>query len=120
MLTQDHMVSIHPYFKVSDGKMDEFTKLCDEAATLAATEPRCLYYGISFNGNEAFVREAYDGAEGVLAHVANVGPVLKQLLGISELTRVELHGTAEELEKLVEPLSSFNPTYFTLRCWARR
>jgi hypothetical protein len=43
-------------------------------------EPKCLYYGFSVNGDEVFCREAYDGGEGVLEHVANVGPLLKSAM----------------------------------------
>jgi predicted PurR-regulated permease PerM len=52
---------------------------------------------------------------GLLAHLANVDPVLKEVLGASEMTRLEVHGTEGELAKLREPLSSLRPTYFTLR-----
>lgn len=114
MATQDRSVSVHPYFKVNDGKMDAFKQLCERFVATTGTEPACLYYGFSFNGDEAFCREAYDGAEGALAHLANVGALLQEALTISSLTRLEVHGAAGELAKLQAPLAAFNPTYFTL------
>ena len=120
MATPDRSVSIHPYFKVPDGKLDEFKELCEQFVAVAATEPKCLYYGFSFNGNEVHCREAYEGADGALAHLANVGALLQVALTIAAITRLEIHGVEEELAKLREPLAAFNPTYFTLQYGIRR
>ena len=112
--TKDRVVSIHPYFRVSDGKMHEFKKLCEQFISTTAQEPACLYYGFSFNGDDVHCREAYEGAEGLLAHLANVGALLKETFKIAQVTRLEVHGIAEELTKLKKPLSTLAPTYFTL------
>jgi quinol monooxygenase YgiN len=118
--TNDRVVSIHPYFKVSDGKMDEFKDFCEQFISITAQEPKCLYYGFSFNGDTVHCREAYEDAEGLLAHLADVGPLLKEALKIAQVTRLEVHGVAEELAKLTGPLSSLGPTYFTLEYGIRR
>ena len=118
--TNDRVVSIHPYFRVSDGKMDEFKHLCEQFTSLTAQEPKCLYYGFSFNGDTVHCREAYQDAEGLLAHLANVGEILKHVFTIAQVTRLEVHGIPEELAKLAEPLSPLAPTYFTLEYGIRR
>lgn len=118
--TKDKVVSIHPYFRVSEGKMDEFKDLCEQFMSVTAQEPKCVYYGFSFDGYNVHCREAYDDAEGLLAHLDNVGALLKQVLKIAQLTRLEVHGIAEELTKLNEPLSALAPTYFTLEYGMRR
>ena len=118
--TNDRVVSIHPYFRVSDGKMNEFKVLCEQFVSITAQEPKCLYYGFSFNGDDVHCREAYADAEGLLAHLANVGDVLKEVFKIAQITRLEVHGVAEELAKLREPLSALDPTYFTLEYGIRR
>lgn len=100
--------------------MDEFKRLCQEFLSLVITEPKCLYFGFSFNGDEVFCREAFDGAEGVLEHLANVTALLKDLFAIAQITRLEIHGVDEELSKLRQPLSDFSPTYFTLLYGMRR
>ena len=87
---------------------------------MTAREPKCLYYGFSFHGNDVHCREAYDDAEGLLAHLTNVGALLDRALQLAEVTRVEVHGVAEELSKLTERLSSLAPTYFTLEFGIRR
>jgi quinol monooxygenase YgiN len=113
-------VSIHPYFRVADGKMGEFKDCCEQFIALTAQEPKCLYYGFSFNGDHVYCREAYEDAEALLAHLANVDAVLKDALNISQLTRLEIHGIAEELAKLKGPLAALGPAYFALEYGIRR
>jgi hypothetical protein len=56
--------------------------------------------------------EAYVGAEGLLRHLDNVGPVLSEFLKLAEVVRVEVHGAVAELAKLKGPLKSLNPEWF--------
>ena len=118
--TNDRVVSIHPYFHVADGKLDQFKILCERFLSITAHEPKCLYYGFSFHANDVHCREAYEGAEGLLTHLQNVDAVLKEALTISQISRLEIHGVAEELAKLTEPLAGLAPTYFTLEYGIRR
>jgi hypothetical protein len=60
----------------------------------------------------AFCREAYVGAEGVLAHLGNVGELLGKFLELSDLARLEVHGPASEIEKLRSPLADLNPDFY--------
>lgn len=120
MATQDRGVSLHPYFRVSDENLSTFKKFCEQFVSATASEPKCLYYGFSFNGNEVYCREGYEGAEGLLAHIANVRSLLGEVLKISEITRLEVHGAEDELAKLRGPLAELNPTYFTLEYGIRR
>ena len=113
-------MSVHPYYRVAEGRLDDFKRLCQQFVSLVRTEPKCVYYGFSFNGDEVCIREAYDGAEGLLEHVAKVAPLLPEALKIAQITRLEVHGAEEELAKLRTPLSDFNPTYFTLLYGIRR
>lgn len=120
MATQDSCVTIHPYFKVHAGKLDAFKALCERFVAQTSQEPKCQYYGFSFDGDQAHCREGYDDAEGLLAHLENVGPMLEEALGMAELTRLEIHGTDAELAKLRGPLVDLNPQYFTLEYGIRR
>lgn len=120
MATIDRSVSIHPYFKVADGKLDAFRELCEQFMAATEQEPKCLYYGFSFNGNEVHCREGYEDAQGLLAHLNNVGALLGEALKISELARLEIHGIEEEVAKLKGPLADISPTYFTLEYGIRR
>ena len=105
-------VSIHPYFKVHEGKLDAFKEKMKEFVARTNTEDTCLYYDFSVNDDVVFCREAYVGAAGVLKHLENVGSCIEEVLTFSELFRLELHGPAAELDQLREPLADLNPKFF--------
>ena len=120
MATQDKCCTIVPYFKIPRDQQDKFRNYCERFVTLTEKEPKCLYYGFSFHDGEAFCREGYADAEGVLAHLDNVGALLEEALTFVELTRLEIHGPEEELAKLRQPLAKLNPAFFTLEYGFRR
>ena len=66
MSTEDTCCTIVPYFRVADGRLNAFKELCQQFVGKAGGEPKCLYYGFSFCGNEAHCREGYADAEGAL------------------------------------------------------
>lgn len=114
MSTLSNFVSIHPYFKAHPGKLEEIKGSFPKFLEKTRTEEKNLFYEFTINGDEVFCREGYVGAEGALAHLDNVGALLAQALTIADLTRLEIHGPAEELEKLKAPLAHLNPTWFPL------
>lgn len=114
MATEDTCCTILPYFKVHDGKLPAFRSLCDQFVAKTRGEPACLYYGFSFDGDQVHCREGYANAEGLLAHLENVGPLLQEALQIADITRLEVHGPETELTKLRQPLAELNPQFFTL------
>ena len=109
-----NFVSLHPYFKVHPGKLDALKAAMPAFVDKTATEEKNLFYGFTINGDEIFCREGYIDAEGVLAHLDNVGALLAEALKIADLIRVELHGPARELDKLKGPLAHLNPAWFTV------
>lgn len=120
MATQDKCCTIVPYFKVHNGKLEAFKALCQQFVEKTSKEPKCLYYGFSFDGAHVHCREGYQDADGLLAHLKNVGPLLAEALKISDIARLEVHGPAEELAKLQEPLADLKPQFFTLEYGFRR
>ena len=114
MATQDECCSILPYFQIHSGKQEAFKELCERLVEKTKDESGCLFYGFSFDGDKAHCREAYKDADGLLTHLANVGTLIDEALLISDITRLEVHGTKDELEKLYDPLSDFNPEYWQL------
>jgi len=116
MSNQDTTCTIVPYFQIQDGKLDEVKSICAKMVEQTKTESLCHYYSFFFDDHTMFCREAYENAEGVLAHIENIGPLLGQVLELSEMTTLEVHGPAEELAKLKEPLAELSPRYFTLEC----
>ncbi len=78
-------------------------------AEKTATEKAMLFCEFSMNGDELFCREAYENAEGLLTHIENVGTLLAEVMKIADLTRIEVHDPAAELERLKKPLAHLNP-----------
>ena len=120
MATQDKCCTIVPYFKVPSENLQAFKKLSEAFVEKSSTEPKCLYYGFTFDGNEAHCREGYADAEGLLTHLDNVGALLQEALKIAEITRLEVHGPDAELAKLRAPLAAFKPQFFTLEFGFRK
>jgi quinol monooxygenase YgiN len=114
MSALSNFVSLHPYFKVHSGKLEAVKAGFPRFVEKTATEKENLFYGFTVNGDEILCREAYETADGVLAHLDNVGALLAEMLKSADLTRIEVHGPAAELEKLKKPLAHLNPSWFTL------
>ena len=79
---------------------------------LSASEPGCLHCAFSFNGSVAHCREGYDNAAAVLAHLETVGALLGEALKLSQLTKLEVHGPAADIDKLREPMAGLAPQFF--------
>ncbi|MDF1850861.1 MAG: hypothetical protein P1U85_08515 [Verrucomicrobiales bacterium] len=107
-------VSIHPYFKPHDGKLDEFIAGMEAFVERTSSEEKVLFYDFTVCDGVVFCREAYVGGEGALAHLANVDDLLKAALEISDLIRLEVHGAAAELDKMREPLADLPVDWFVL------
>ena len=114
MNTLSNFVSLHPYFKVHPGKLEAIKAAMPAFMEMTKTEEKNLFYEFSVNGDEIFCREGYVDAGGLLTHLDNVGPMLAEALKIADLTRLEVHGPAAELEKLKAPLAHLNPVWFEL------
>ena len=120
MPTDDKCCTIVPYFKIHAGKIQEFKALCAQFVEKTRSEPGCLYYGFSFDGDQAHCREGYRNADATIAHGQNVGDLLPELLKIADVVRFELHGPEAELVKLREPFADLKPQYFKLEYGFRR
>lgn len=116
MIHPENVVSIHPYFRVEPGKLEEARQLLRQMVARTSCEPANLYYDFTVNGDVVFCREAYSQAEGLLKHVENVGPVLAEFLKIAQVVRVEVHGAGSELDKLRGPLAHLKPEWFVFEC----
>ena len=120
MATTDTSVTLHPYFKVNPGKLDEFKQIVDQFVAKTRSEPKCIHYAFSFNGDEAFCREGYDDAAGLLAHLDNVGAIFQEALKLAQVTRFEVHAPASEIEKLRAPMAALNTQFWVLGDGFRR
>jgi len=120
----DTMVTLEPYFEVledgEDGKSnhegcmsytENFVKLTSKEAGVLTY---CFTSGVKGDKKVIHCREGYADAKSVLAHLANVDEVLKVMLKSAKITKLDVHGPAEELMKLVEPLKDLNPNFYEL------
>ena len=120
MQALDTCCTLVPYFEVNDGQLDAFKALGPQFVARTRSEPGCVHYAFSFNGNVAHCREGYDNAGAVLAHLENVGALLGEALKISKIVKLEVHGPAAELDKLRGPMAGLNPAWFALEEGFRR
>ena len=114
MKALSNFVSLHPYFKVHPGKLEAFKAGFPAFRGKTASEEKNLFYEFTVNGDEVFCREGYADAEGLLAHLENIGALLAEALKIADLIRLEVHGPASQLEKLRGPLAHLKPEWFVL------
>lgn len=107
-------VSIHPYFKVHPGQMAAAEALLPRFISRTESEEGVLWYEFTRCGDYVFCREGYRDGEAALIHLTNVDEILKEMLAISTLERLEFHGPAAELAKLKEPLKDLPVVWFEL------
>jgi len=112
----DKAVTIHPYFKVSDEKIQSFKRLAEDLIEITRGEMGCLFYGFTYSEGEAYCREGYKDAESLVSHLDNVSDLIQRLEGISELSRLEVHGPQEEIDKLREwpAIKKLSPKFYIL------
>lgn len=115
-----NLVTIHPYFKIHPGNEALADAVMEKFVATTTGEVDCLFYEFTVLGAEIFCREGYVGAAGVLHHLENIGAVLAEMLTISELSRLEFHGPAAELDLLRGPLGHLNAAFFVLKCGVPR
>ena len=116
----DNVVTLHPYFKVHADRLAEFKAAFPKFVERTKAEDKVLFYEFTVNGDEVFCREGYVGAAGAMAHLANVGDLLAEGLKIADLTRLEIHGPAAELDQMRGPLAAYKPAWFVREAGLRR
>tara|TARA_B100000941_G_scaffold241916_1_gene185636 strand:- start:91 stop:444 length:354 start_codon:yes stop_codon:yes gene_type:complete len=105
MSLETKMVSIHPYFEVKDGKMDQCIAILEEILQLTKSkEPDCLFFNITTCGSDkAFVREAYKDGAAASNHFKNMGHLIPKMFEVADI-KVQIHGPENEIEPLKEIL----------------
>ena len=117
MTEPDTCCTLVPYFKVNEGQLGAFKALTERFVAKTRSEPGCVHYAFSFDGDSVHCREGYDSAAALLAHLDNVGAILQEALKLAAITRLEVHAPAA---KLREPLAGLSPAFFTIESGFRR
>jgi quinol monooxygenase YgiN len=113
-MAADTLCTLVPYFKVKPGQLAAFKAGVPAFVERTKSEKGCAHYAFSFDGDAAHCREGYDDAAALLAHLDNVGALLQEALKIADITRLEVHGPAVELDKLRGPMAALKPQFFVL------
>jgi quinol monooxygenase YgiN len=111
----DRTCTAMPYFEIPARHLEQFKTFCDAFIAKTAQEPKCLYYGFSFNGSQAHCRETYVDAQGLLDHLGNIAELNRAAFHLASIVRYEVHGPREELDKLREPLAFMKPLFFEVQ-----
>lgn len=115
-----NLVTVHPYFKVHPGMETEARAVMEKFIGKTRSEKDCLFYEFTVLGDQVFCREGYAGAAATLHHLENVVAVVAEMLTLSDLIRLEIHGPAAEIDPLREPLAHLSPAFFVLCCGIER
>jgi quinol monooxygenase YgiN len=86
-------------FNINSGKLDDFTKLANEAIeAVRSNEPDMKSYQWFFNADKTacFVNEYHTSSDSMLAHLEMVGPILGKILEVSKLARLDVFGNPNE------------------------
>merc|ERR1711988_874079 len=110
-LASDETLCVLVHWQIKD--YAKFLAGVKDFQNLTKQEQKVRYYGFYLSGSRAICREGYDSSEGFLEHLQNVDGPLKAALEVADVTRVEVHGPASEVDKLREPLSSFPAVFWS-------
>src|SRR4051794_29737203 len=90
----------------------EFKALAQQAMVLVNEEPATLQYDWFFNSDETVcvVREAFVNSDAVLAHVANVGDLLRQLISLGGGLQIDAFG--DPTPELVNATAALQPSFY--------
>jgi quinol monooxygenase YgiN len=119
----DFLCTLHVQIKPNDSSAasklttDIFKRLCHQTAS----EQGCLLYSFTYRqsstsgDDQLFVcREIYKDGPAILAHLDNVGSLLKEMTEIATFPQFEVHGPREELEAIQELLPEGAQLWFVV------
>jgi hypothetical protein len=124
---EDGTVTLAPYFKLKNA--EKFKELWKADYTKFAHKDDCVHYAFTFTDDgRAHCREAYKDAAGVIQHITDVLGVFHHNNAESgcihpdnaELEKLEIHGPAEELEKIKQSDFAKLPFEYFVTEWGFR
>ena len=115
------VVTVIGYFDIPTGNADPFRANCEAMLALRDKEPGHLATAYSFDKDTtATSREDYENAEAVIRHMELGRHIYESTTGLVDITRVEVHGPAAELEKLDALFSDLSPRFYVTEFAFRR
>ncbi len=120
-MTVPGVVTLIGYFAIRPGKAVQFRANCEAMVALRSKEPGHLASAYSFDGDDRAVsREDYANAEAVLKHMQVGEHIYEQTRTLVDITAVEIHGPADELDKLRDLFKDLSPRLFVTESGFRR
>ena len=102
---------------INEGQAEEFKQLATELINkVSGNEPGTLDYDwyLTADGNTCNVVEAYQDAAAVMAHLANVGPVLQALMQHCRFTNFNVYGdVTDELQGVADSMGATVTPYWS-------
>ncbi|MFA3917335.1 antibiotic biosynthesis monooxygenase [Ruegeria hyattellae] len=120
-MSAPHIVTVIGYFSISSENAAAFRENCAAMVALHDKEPGHLAtaYGFCSDGT-AVSREDYDSAEAVQRHMQLGSHIFESTQALVQITGVELHGPAEEIDRLRDLFSAMSPRCFVTEYGFRR
>lgn len=115
------IVTLIGYFSIPPENAAAFRRNCEEMVKLSDKQPGHLASAYSFDGKgNAVSREDYESAEAIAQHMKIGRHISEKTKALVEITGAELHGSADELEKLRDILGAMQPQVFVTEFGFRR
>lgn len=115
------VVTLIGYFNIGPGNASQFRANCEEMIALREKEPGHLASAYSFDGDAAATsREDYENADAVIRHMSVGAHIYERTRSLVEVTGVEIHGPAVELEKLRDLFKDLSPRFYVTEFSFRR
>ena len=111
---RSNFVSLHPDLKVHPGNLDTVRTLLLRFVEKTVNERGIFSTGSVSTAMKCSAAKVTKAPKALLRISTMLGALLSEMLKVADLTRVELHGPAYDLEKLKRPLAHMNPAWFAL------
>ncbi|MEM9224227.1 MAG: antibiotic biosynthesis monooxygenase [Pseudomonadota bacterium] len=106
-------ITIIGSFAIRPGNADKLRENCKAMVALCEDRPGHLSAAYSFDGDTAATsREDYENAEAVLLHMKIGHRLYESTSELVDIKSVEIHGPADELEKLRALFGDHAPRFF--------
>jgi quinol monooxygenase YgiN len=90
-------------FKIHPGKLSEFKRLVNECVVaVRAKDPGTRVYDwyLNHDETECVAIDLYDSSESIIAHIGNVGHLMRQIMKITDMNVQFLGQPSPELKKM--------------------
>ena len=112
-MSESPVVTLVGYFKIPASNAEAFRKNCVEMIGLREKEPGHLASAYSFGADGTAVsREDYVSAEAVMRHMELGSHIFESTQSLVEVTGAEVHGSADNVEKLRELFSGMPSRFY--------